>query len=187
MKALVYTGPKTLVVRDEPEPQANEDVIVRVDVCGICGSDMHVYLGHDTLGLRRKSLAMKRQASSCLARSAGGASRSIRSSRAASATCAVAAARTSVAPARSCRARHVRRICRTGQGPERNLSAVPDELVDGDGSVGRALAVGYHAVNLGERAMRLPLAAAQVVVIGGGRDRSRRRRRCCNRAARRTF
>jgi threonine dehydrogenase-like Zn-dependent dehydrogenase len=37
MKALVYIGPKTLVLRDEPEPQANEDVIVKVDVCGICG------------------------------------------------------------------------------------------------------------------------------------------------------
>ena len=48
MKALVYTAPMTLVLRDEPEPVAgNDEVVVRVDACGICGSDMHGYHGHD--------------------------------------------------------------------------------------------------------------------------------------------
>ena len=42
MKALVYTGPNSLVFRDEPDPvpQAGE-VLVRVEAVGICGSDMH--------------------------------------------------------------------------------------------------------------------------------------------------
>ena len=39
MKALVYTGPNSLEIRDEPDPVASgEDVVVRVDSVGICGS-----------------------------------------------------------------------------------------------------------------------------------------------------
>ncbi|MEL7174256.1 MAG: alcohol dehydrogenase catalytic domain-containing protein, partial [Pseudomonadota bacterium] len=48
MRALVYTGTETLEMRDVavPEPAEGES-IVAVDLCGICGSDMHAYLGHD--------------------------------------------------------------------------------------------------------------------------------------------
>ena len=48
MKALVYTGPKQIELRDEPDPQVLEgEVLVRVEAVGICGSDMHAYFGHD--------------------------------------------------------------------------------------------------------------------------------------------
>ena len=48
MKALVYLGPNELAIRDVPEPQPAEgELLVRVDSVGICGSDMHAYLGHD--------------------------------------------------------------------------------------------------------------------------------------------
>jgi L-gulonate 5-dehydrogenase len=48
MKALVYTGPKRwpIATLPDPEPPAGE-VLIRVDSVGICGSDMHAYLGHD--------------------------------------------------------------------------------------------------------------------------------------------
>ena len=49
MKALVYTQPNTLLLREEPEPSPrNDEVLVRVDAVGICGSDMHAYHGHDS-------------------------------------------------------------------------------------------------------------------------------------------
>ncbi len=49
MKALVYTGPHALEVRDEPEPVPGPgEVLVRVEAVGICGSDMHAYHGHDS-------------------------------------------------------------------------------------------------------------------------------------------
>ena len=49
MKALVYTQPNALALRDEAEPTPhNDEVIVRVDAVGICGSDMHAYHGHDS-------------------------------------------------------------------------------------------------------------------------------------------
>ena len=46
MKALVYQGPKKLQVMDMPKPvpQAGE-LLVKVKSCGICGSDVHGYLG----------------------------------------------------------------------------------------------------------------------------------------------
>jgi threonine dehydrogenase-like Zn-dependent dehydrogenase len=46
MKALVYTGPKQVELRDVPAPVAKEGK-VKVDVhyCGICGSDIGIYLG----------------------------------------------------------------------------------------------------------------------------------------------
>jgi hypothetical protein len=49
MKALVYTGPETLAYRDVADPVVARDgeVMVRIDSVGICGSDMHAFLGHD--------------------------------------------------------------------------------------------------------------------------------------------
>jgi 2-desacetyl-2-hydroxyethyl bacteriochlorophyllide A dehydrogenase len=47
MKALVLTGPEMLEMRDLPEPTAGEgEVVVRVSSAGICGSDIHGFLGH---------------------------------------------------------------------------------------------------------------------------------------------
>src|SRR5262249_41924653 len=49
MKALVYTEPNVLLCREEPEPApGNDEVLVRVEAVGICGSDMHAYHGHDS-------------------------------------------------------------------------------------------------------------------------------------------
>ena len=48
MKALVYTGANQMELRDMPQPKPGPgQVIVDVHQCGICGSDMHAYHGHD--------------------------------------------------------------------------------------------------------------------------------------------
>src|ERR687885_499557 len=46
MQALVYTAPRRLEIQDlvTPRPEGNE-VVVRVSACGICGSDVHGFLG----------------------------------------------------------------------------------------------------------------------------------------------
>jgi len=169
MKALVYTGPKTMIFRDEPDPQANEEVIVKVDVCGICGSDLHVYLGHNPA----------QPPPEILGHEAAGVVVSGELPR----------RRVAINPIASCSDCDV---CRSGRQhlcshrqvisrtprpgafaefvrvPERNLFAVPDSLSTDMAALAEPFAVGYHAVNLGERALHLPLAAANVVVIGGG-------------------
>lgn len=48
MKALVYTGSKTLSYQEESQPDVpTGEVLIRTTASGICGSDMHAFLGHD--------------------------------------------------------------------------------------------------------------------------------------------
>lgn len=49
MKSLVYRGPRTLVLEDRPDPvQGPHEVVLKVEAVGVCGSELHGYLGHDT-------------------------------------------------------------------------------------------------------------------------------------------
>lgn len=46
MKALVYEGPEKLRVAEFPKPVPKPgEVLVKIKACGICGSDIHGYLG----------------------------------------------------------------------------------------------------------------------------------------------
>ena len=48
MKALVYDGPKVVSYREVPDPIPGQDnLLIKITAVGICGSDMHAYLGHD--------------------------------------------------------------------------------------------------------------------------------------------
>ena len=47
MKALVYTGPETVQMMDVASPtMAPGEVLLKVHASGICGSDIHGFLGH---------------------------------------------------------------------------------------------------------------------------------------------
>ncbi|MGC8691392.1 MAG: alcohol dehydrogenase catalytic domain-containing protein, partial [Caldisericum sp.] len=47
MKALVVEKPGQVSIKQIPDPmiQTSEDVIIKVDACGICGTDVHLYHG----------------------------------------------------------------------------------------------------------------------------------------------
>jgi len=46
MKALVYQGPKKLEIVEVPKPTPKKgEILLKVKACGICGSDVHGYLG----------------------------------------------------------------------------------------------------------------------------------------------
>jgi 2-desacetyl-2-hydroxyethyl bacteriochlorophyllide A dehydrogenase len=46
LKALLYLGPKTAAIRDVAEPEPKEgQVRLNIRYCGICGSDIGIYLG----------------------------------------------------------------------------------------------------------------------------------------------
>jgi len=64
MKALVYEGPRKVVVKDMPDARIGKptDVLVKNTTTNICGSDLHMYggrtdmesariLGHENLGV----------------------------------------------------------------------------------------------------------------------------------------
>ncbi len=50
MKALTFTGIKSITYESIPDPhiEVPDDVIVKVDACAICGSDLHIYHGRET-------------------------------------------------------------------------------------------------------------------------------------------
>lgn len=50
MQALVWEGPRQMVMREVPDPEpAPDEVIVGVRYSGICGSELGGYLGHNSL------------------------------------------------------------------------------------------------------------------------------------------
>jgi len=70
MKALLLTDYKKLAVTEMPMPQVAEDeVLVRVRACGICGSDIHGYDG--STGRRIPPLVMGHEAAGVIERIGG--------------------------------------------------------------------------------------------------------------------
>ncbi len=50
MKAVIWTGPRTMFMREEPIPSITPDeVLIRVDSVGVCGSELSGYLGQNSL------------------------------------------------------------------------------------------------------------------------------------------
>jgi len=50
MKALIYEGPKQMVIREAETPvPAGDEALIRVAYSGICGSELSGYLGHNAL------------------------------------------------------------------------------------------------------------------------------------------
>ena len=50
MRALIWHGPRSMTLENVPEPApAPEEVVIRVDAVGICGSELSGYLGENSL------------------------------------------------------------------------------------------------------------------------------------------
>lgn len=170
MKALVYLGKEQFEYRDFPDPaEAPGRAIVRVEACGICGSDMHGFHGHDPR--RVPPMLMGHEAAGTVE------------------TGTLAGTRVVINPflfcgqCRSCEAGE-HQLCENQQNiglppnpgafaervvvPERNLVQLPEHLSLRDAALSEPLAVAWHAVKLGQRLSRHPLAASRVAVLGGG-------------------
>ena len=51
MKAVVLRGVKDLFVDDVPVPKpADDEVLVKIDACGVCGTDVHMWAGGNMEG-----------------------------------------------------------------------------------------------------------------------------------------
>ncbi len=170
MKALVYTGPNTLAVRDVPDPvPAGDEVLVRVTACGICGSDMHAYHGHDER--RPAPLVLGHEAAG---RIVGGP----RKGESVTINPLVTCGRCDLCLAgrmHLCAERVIVSLpARPGAFadyvavPERNLVSVPTGLDEVQAALAEPIAVAYHAVDLGIARLARPLSAVTSVVLGGG-------------------
>lgn len=170
MKALVYTGPLSLVYRDEPDPTPGPDeVIVKVEAVGICGSDMHAYHGHDAR--RPPPLILGHEAAGRIVGGSNDGRRVTINPLVVDASCPFAIeGRPHLSPTRQIISMPPRpgAFAQFVRIPERNVLAIPDSLPIEHASLAEPIAVAWHAVRIGSERLHQPIAASRVVVLGGG-------------------
>ena len=162
MKALVYTGPEALAFQDaaDPVPEAG-DALISIESVGICGSDMHAYLGHDE----------RRPAPLILGHEVAGLTDGRRVTVNPLVTCGTC---------RYCREGRDN-LCQTRQiismppreggfaealaMPAGNLVDVPEHVTADQAALAEPIACGWHAVRL---ALEIAPGTERALVFGGG-------------------
>ncbi|NND20280.1 MAG: alcohol dehydrogenase catalytic domain-containing protein [Silicimonas sp.] len=170
MKALVYTAVETLVYQDVQDAEPGPDQhLIRVGASGICGSDMHAYLGHDER--RPAPLILGHEAAGTIVGGKRDGERVIINPLVTCGTCpACSAGRDNLCPERMI----ISMPPREGAFAElvvmraENLVTVPDSVPLRKAALSEPLACGWHAVRLGAAALGMPLDEAHCHVIGGG-------------------
>ncbi len=170
MKALVYTGPNGLVFREEPDPvpQADE-VLVRVEAVGICGSDMHAYHGFDAR--RPPPLILGHEAAGRIATGPRAGERVTINPLVVDPACPYAIeGRWHLSPTRQIISMPPRpgAFAELVRIPQRNLTPIADAMPVAHAALAEPVAVSWHAVRTGLQRLHQPLAACRVVVLGGG-------------------
>jgi threonine dehydrogenase-like Zn-dependent dehydrogenase len=169
MKALIYEGVEQLGYRDVPdaEPGMGEQLI-RVEAVGICGSDMHAYLGHDAR--RPAPLILGHEAAGTLV---GGAQDGRRVTVNPLVTCGICPAckngRENLCPTRQIISMPPREgaFAQFIAMPDSNLVTVPDTVSLSKAALAEPLAVSWHAARLALAALH-PAMERRALVIGGG-------------------
>jgi threonine dehydrogenase-like Zn-dependent dehydrogenase len=167
MRALVYTGVETLEMRDMPRPLVGPDQsLVRVYASGLCGSDMHAYLGHDDR--RPAPLILGHEAAGVV----DGTSRRVTINPLVTCgTCdACKRGRDNLCPDRMIISMPPREgaFAQFVVMADANLVTVPEHISFEKAALAEPLACGWHAVRLAEEAVDRPLDQARCLVIGGG-------------------
>lgn len=166
MKALVYTGPEAMEYRDAPcpVPEADQQLIC-VDSVGICGSDMHGFLGHDDR--RPAPLILGHEAAGVIMGGDRHGDRVTVNPLVGCGTCsACQAGQDNICAQRTI----ISMPPREGAFAEKlamntdNLVSVPDHIPLSKASLAEPIACGWHAARLGLRIVE----AQRALVIGGG-------------------
>lgn len=150
MKALVYDGIETLTYRDMPDPRPQAgDVLVRVHSVGICGSDMHAYLGHDDR--RPAPLILGHEAAGTITGGPRDGERVTINPLVTCQTCpACTSGRDNLCPDRQILSMPPRQgtFAQAVAVPERNLVTVPTHVTLQQAALAEPIACGWHAVRL---------------------------------------
>ena len=169
MKALVYDGPKIVSYREVPDPIPNQDnVLIKIKAVGICGSDMHAYLGHDER--RPAPLILGHEAAGIVSAGARNGERVTINPLVSCGTCwACCNSRENICPNRQIISMPPREgaFAQYVTMPERNLVAVPSDYCLQKAALVEPLAVGWHTAKLAVRAIDLSMEK-RALVIGGG-------------------
>lgn len=170
MKALVYTGVETLEYQDVPNPRPSEgQELVQVLASGICGSDMHAYLGHDER--RPAPLILGHEAAGIVVEGSNAGCRVTINPLVTCGTCSFCTSgRTNLCGTRQI----ISMPPREGAFAEyvtisrSNLITVPDNIPLEHAALAEPLACGWHGVRLGIETLGVPASDIRSLAIGGG-------------------
>jgi 2-desacetyl-2-hydroxyethyl bacteriochlorophyllide A dehydrogenase len=173
LKVLVYTQPHQVQLQERRYPQLEKDeVILKIDAVGICGSDMHAYHGHDPR--RLPGLVLGHELAGTVADSAA---KHVRPGTRVTAnpliTCGYCEycvqGRNNL-----CENRTMVGMTRPGAFaeymsiPASSLIDMPQDMNAVQAALTEPAATALHAINLTMRALTRPLPECHALVIGGG-------------------
>ena len=155
--------------QDEPAPEPGSgEVVVNIEAVGICGSDMHAYLGHDER--RVPPLILGHEAVGRVAEGSASGSRVVINPLIACGHCdECLGGRTNL-----CGQRDLIGMYRPGAFaeriavPGRNVLDIPEDMNPVHAALTEPAATALHAVNLAAKAVYRPISESRALVIGGG-------------------
>lgn len=170
MKALVYEGPEQLAYRDFKDPVQGADTqLIRIDSVGICGSDMHAFLGHDER--RPAPLILGHEAAGVIVGGPRDGERVTINPLVSCGKCsACLAGRDNLCPHRQIISMPPREgaFAEWVSMPSKNLVSVPKGIPFEKAALAEPLACGWHAVKLALAAVGDDPSSLRMLVIGGG-------------------
>ena len=169
MKALIYDGVETLNYRDAPDPVASEgEHLIKIEAVGICGSDMHAYMGHDAR--RPAPLILGHEAAGTIVGGPKDGTRVTINPLVNCGTCpACLAGRENICPDRQIISMPPREgaFAQYVAMRDENLVDVPEGFSIAKASLAEPLAVSWHAARLALEALD-PGMDKTALVLGGG-------------------
>lgn len=170
MRALVYTGPKTLELQNVDSPTVrNGDALIKIDSVGICGSDMHAWAGHDER--RPAPLVLGHEASGLIVGGPEAGSRVIVNPLVTCGTCGYCQSdRTNLCVSRQIISMPPREgaFAEYLAMPRENLILINHTVSFEQAALTEPIACGWHAVRLAREATKTPLDESSCLVLGGG-------------------
>ena len=170
MRALVYTAPQALAVHEVADPVAAPgEVLVDVASVGICGSDMHAYLGHDER--RPAPLVLGHEVAGTIASGPRQGQAVTVNPLVTCGECdACLAGRDNLCPDRQIISMPPRPggFAERIAIPERNVVRVPANFPADQAALAEPIACGWHAVRLAGQSLTVAREDASALVIGGG-------------------
>jgi len=170
MKALVYKDPEVIEYETVPDITAPfGEELIRIDAVGICGSDMHAYLGHDSR--RPAPLILGHEAAGVITGGARDGTRVTINPLVTCGTCvACTTGRDNLCPDRQIISMPPREgaFAEWVSMPGQNLVEVPDGTPLTKAALAEPIACGWHAVRLGRQILGDHPNQNRALVLGGG-------------------
>jgi L-gulonate 5-dehydrogenase len=170
MKALVYTDRKQLKYKQVPEPKVeNGEILIKVEAVGICGSDIHAYLGHDER--RPAPLILGHEVAGLIVEGKNSGQRVTVNPLISCGICSFCVkGRNNICPERQL----ISMPPRDGGFadyltiPEKNTILLPQNIDVRHAALIEPLACSWHAVKVGQISLDIPIRDAKCLIIGGG-------------------